>query len=161
MTVSYDNKKNTLNFAVNNPNRDVTDALVVEYSYDGTTWETAYEETARWKFDNTDYTLSVDAADFNDGTIHFRLHATTLIGGDTYSKAISFNLDTDIAAIMPDGTQIKQGKGYIEIISPRQQTITIHTLDGRLVEKVTVKGTARIALAPDTYLINQRKISIR
>lgn len=161
MTASYNAKSNSIDFAVTNPNGDVTDALVVEYSYDGTTWATAYEETGRWKFDSNSYTLSTDAATFKEGTIHFRLHATTLIGGDTYSKAISLNLDTDIAAIMPDGTQIKQSKGYIEIISPRQQTITIHTLDGRLVEKVTVKGTARIALAPDTYLINQRKISIR
>ena len=160
MTASYNAKSNSIDFAVTNPNGDVTDALVVEYSYDGTTWATAYEETGRWKFDSNSYTLSTDAATFKEGTIHFRLHATTLIGGDTYSKEISLNLDTDIAAIMPDGTQFKQGKGYIEIISPRQQTITIHTLDGRLIEKVTVKGTARIALAPGTYLINQRKINI-
>ena len=133
---------------------------MVEYSYDGNTWEIAYEETGRWKFDSNSYTLSTEAAAFEEGTIYFRLHATTLIGGDTYSEAISINLDTDIAAIMPDGTQIKHGKGYVEIISPRQQTITIHTLDGRLVEKVTVKGTARVPLAPGTYLINQKKINI-
>ena len=160
MTASYNAKNNSIDFAVTNPNGDVTDALVVEYSYDGSTWEIAYVETGRWKFDSNTYTLSTDAAAFEEGTIYFRLHATTLIGGDTYSESISFNLDTDIAATMPNGTQIKCGQGYIEVITPRQQTIAIYTLDGRLVEKVTVKGTARIALAPGTYLINQQKISI-
>ena len=161
MTASYNNKSNCIDFAVNNDNGDVTDALVVEYSYDGNTWETAYEETARWKFDNRSYTLSTDAAAFEEGIIYFRLHATTLIGGDTYSETISFNLDTDIATMMPDGTLIKRGNGYIEITTPRQQSIAIYTLDGRLAEKVNVKGTARIALAPGTYLIDQKKISIR
>ena len=161
MTASYNAKSNSIDFAVTNKNGDVTDALTVEYSYDGTSWETAYEETGRWKFDNNSYTLSTDAAAFEEGTVYFRLHATTLIGGDTYSEAISINLDTDIAAIMPDGTQLKSGKGYVEVVAPRQQTIRIYALDGRLVEKVTVKGTERIALTPGTYLINHQKINIR
>ena len=160
MTASYNAKSNSIDFAVTNNNGDVTDALTIEYSYDGDTWETAYQETGRWKFDNNSYTLSADAAAFNEGTIYFRLHVTTLIGGDTYSKPLTFNLDTEIAAIMPDGTQLKRGNGYIEVTTPRQQPIAIYTLDGRLVEKVTVKGTVRIALAPGTYLINQKKINI-
>ena len=160
MTANYNAKSNSIDFAVTNNNGDVTDALTIEYSYDGDTWETAYQETTRWKFDSNSYTLSADAAAFDEGTIYFRLHVTTLIGGDTYSEPFTINLDTDIAAIMLDGIQIKQGNGYIEFTTPHQQPVTIYTLDGRLVEKVTVKGTARIALAPGTYLINQKKINI-
>jgi hypothetical protein len=162
MTVSYDNKKNTLNFAVNNPNRDVTDALVVEYSYDGTTWETAYEETARWKFDNTDYTLSVDAAAFNDGTIHFRLHATTLIGGDTYSKVQTITLDTSgITTTTWSGLQLSQSEGHITITAARPQSVTIITPDGKQVWQSVVQGTQHIALPRGIYIIDHKKIHLK
>ena len=162
MTVSYDNKKNTLNFAVNNPNRDVTDALVVEYSYDGTTWETAYEETARWKFDNTDYTLSVDAAAFNDGTIHFRLHATTLIGGDTYSKVQAITLDTSgITTTTWSGLQLSQSEGHITITAARPQSVTIITPDGKQVWQSVVQGTQHIALPRGIYIIDHKKIHLK
>ena len=162
MTVSYDNKKNTLNFAVNNPNRDVTDALVVEYSYDGTTWETAYEETARWKFDNTDYTLSVDAAAFNDGTIHFRIHATTLIGGDTYSKVQTITLDTSgITTTTWSGLQLSQSEGHITITAARPQSVTIITPDGKQVWQSVVQGTQHIALPRGIYIIDHKKIHLK
>jgi len=86
MEASYD--KNKLNFSINNPNCDVTDMLTIEYSYDGTIWETLYEESARWKFDNTDYNITIDATAFKNAPVRFRLHITTLIGGEKYSEEL-------------------------------------------------------------------------
>lgn len=160
MTVSY-NATNELHFAVNNKNADVTDALTIEYSYDKENWEIAYEETARHKFDQTDYTLSVDADKFEDGTIHFRLHVTTLIGGNTYSEAQSFTLDTSgIALIAKDGTQIYQGNGYIEITVATPQMIQVFAVDGKFVKQAYVKGTQRIDLSQGTYIINGKKVRV-
>lgn len=162
MQVSYDSKKNELNFAVSNPNCDVTDALVIEYSYDGTTWETAYEENSRWKFDNTSYTLTTDASAFKDGTIHFRLHVTTLIGGDTYSEVQSLTLDTSgITTTTWNGLQLTPGEGTITITASRPQSVTIYTPDGKQVWKSVIHGTRHIALPQGTYIIDHKKIHLK
>ena len=161
MQASHDITKNELCFAVDNPNADVTDALIVEYSYDGTTWETAYEETARWKFDNNSYTLTTDAAAFRDGAIHFRLHVTTLLGGDTYSKAQSLTLDTSgMTTTTWHNIQLTRGKGYVDITVPHRQSIEIYTPEGKKIAQPTINGTQRIHLAPGTYIIDRQKIHI-
>lgn len=161
MTATYDNNKNELNFVINNPNNDVTDALIVEYSYDGTTWETAYEENARWKFDNNSYTLTTDASAFEDGNIDFRLHVTTLIGGDTYSNKQSLKLETTgISSTTWNGILLTRGNGYIDIVVPKRCTVSIYTADGKRVAQPTIEGTQRIALQPGNYLIDGKKIHI-
>ena len=162
ITASYNNKSNCIDFAINNDNGDVTDALVVEYSYDGNTWETAYEETARWKFDNTAYTLSADATAFNNGTIHFRLHATTLIGGDTYSEVQTLTLDTsDMTSATWSDLLVTPGNGYVSISASQPRNVAIYALDGKRVWQSVVKGTQIISLPKGTYLIDQRKIHIK
>ena len=161
MTATYDSNTNEVNFAINNPNNDVTDALTVEYSYDGTTWETALEENARWKFDNSNYTITTDAASFKDGTIYFRLHVTTLIGGETYSGKQSLKLEaTGISSTTWNGIQLTRGNGYIDIETPKRCTVSIYAADGKKIAQPTIEGTQRIALQPGTYLIDGKKIYI-
>ncbi len=162
LKVSYNSNKNELNFAVKNPNRDVTDRLTVEYSYDGKTWDTAYEENARWKFDNTDYTLTADANAFQDGTIHFRLHVTTLLGGDTYSEVQTLTLDTSsISTTTWSDLQLEPGVGYINITAPQPQNVIIYTTDGKRVWQETIKGTQQIILPQGTFIIDHKKIQVK
>lgn len=162
LKVSYNSNKNELNFAVNNPNRDVTDKLTVEYSYDGKTWDTAYEENARWKFDNTDYTLTADANAFQDGTIHFRLHVTTLLGDDTYSEVQTITLDTSsISTTTWSGLQLEPGVGHISITAPQPQNVIIYTTDGKQVWQAIIKGTQQITLPQGTFIIDHKKIQVK
>ncbi len=162
LKVNYNSSKNELNFAVNNPNRDVTDRLTVEYSYDGKTWDTAYEENARWKFDNTDYTLTADANAFQDGTIHFRLHVTTLLGDDTYSEVQTITLDTSsISTTTWSGLQLEPGVGHISITAPQQQNVIIYTTDGKQVWQATIKGTQQITLPQGTFIIDHKKVQVK
>lgn len=161
LKASHDASRNMLDFTIENPNGDVTDALIVEYSYDGENWDIAYEEKARWKFDGTEYTLTTDATAFKDGTIHFRLYATTLIGGETYSKVQTLTLDTSgIATTTWSGLQVTQGKGHISITTPRPQSVTIYTADGKQVWKSVIEGSRQITLPQGTYLVDKKKFYI-
>ncbi|MBQ3237636.1 MAG: hypothetical protein IJA98_01015 [Bacteroidaceae bacterium] len=161
LKVIHDASRNMLDFTIENPNGDVTDALVVEYSYDGENWDIAYEEKARWKFDGTEYTLNTDAAAFKDGAIHFRLHVTTLLGGETYSKVHTITLDTSgIATTTWSGLQITQGKGYIFITVPEPQNVTIYTTDGKRVWQSVIEETQHITLPQGTYLVDKKKFYI-
>ncbi|MBE6291082.1 MAG: hypothetical protein E7091_01500 [Bacteroidales bacterium] len=160
--VSYNEANNELQFAVNNPNADVTDALTIEYSYDNVNWETAYEETERYRFDQTGYVASVNAGVFEDGTIHFRLHVTTLIGGNTYSDIQSFTLDTSsIAFTTQDGIQIQCGNGYLEVSAVAPQIMRIYTTTGNLICYNLKKGRQRIALPQGVYIISGKKYQVK
>ena len=161
LKVIHDASRNMLDFTIENPNGDVTDALVVEYSYDGKNWDIAYEEKARWKFDGTEYTLNTDAAAFKDGAIHFRLHVTTLLGEDTYSKVHTITLNTSgIATTTWSGLQVTQGKGYICITVPEPQNVTIYTTDGKRVWQSVIEETQHITLPQGTYLVDKKKFYI-
>ncbi len=162
LKVSLDATQNKLNFNIGNPNGDITDMLIVEYSYDGKNWEQAYEETRRWIHDKADYTTTIDAGTFNNGTIHFRLHVTTLIGNEVYSEVQTLTLNTtNISTITWSGLQLTPGVGHISITAPKAQNVSIYTIDGEQVWQSTVIGTQYISLPQGTYIIDHKKIQVK
>lgn len=162
MSVSHEGTNNELCFAINNPNRDVTESLSIEYSYDEKNWKVIYTESERWRFDHSDYTFSLDASSFENGEIHFRLHITTLIGGETYSNVQSLTLDTSgISGKTWSGMTWLAGKGYIDITVPNQQNISIYTTDGKLAWRSVLKGNHRIALKQGCYIIDGKRVYVK
>ena len=88
--VSLNDGDHTLTFKVTNPNTDMTDRLLIQrLGLDGE-WETIYEETARWKFDNESLTINgVDATGMDWENTQFRVTITTLTGATVNSSKVS------------------------------------------------------------------------
>lgn len=85
-----------LNFYVTNPNTDMTATLTIERLADDGRWETFYEVTDRWRFDNESIDLkNIGAEGVDLEKDRFRVCVCTLLGKTVYSSTQDFGYITN------------------------------------------------------------------
>lgn len=150
LTYAMNTAKKEITFVASNPNKDMTETLVLQRKRDDGTYEDLYVETERSRYDEEKITIVLPFKEAGSGKTDFRLKVSTLRGAERLSDEVSCELPVQFPdGLIEIGTDATLKDGEIHFNGVGNTTCQVYDPSGRLLEILPVgEGSVSVATLP-------------